>query len=218
MNTWILNSTCGALIAALAVVGPGCEQSIDREDVEAAREEVAKERQETVEARREAAEMLAEENVDDSARRHRVLKVPIREQGDVRTEEERREAEAARQEAIDAVRTEEDQTIEAEREAMEAEARFEAQEAREDYVEEVNRVLDETDRRIEQLEGKAETVDDAAMRERLEGRVSRLQDDRQAVEEALERLESADALDWSRERDAVQHAVDRLTLELNGSF
>jgi chromosome segregation ATPase len=198
-----------ALLGAATVVGLGCAQDVDRDDVTDARQEVLEEERETAQARQEMGEEVAEQERQAAEKRHEALRPDyegVREaDGDVRE---------ARREGAEKVREEEQETREARKELSETEAKFEAQKARDNFLAEPRALLKSAEERIEQLKAVADDQEGAAQ-EATQLQIDKLQLAHDALEEAIDDAKSADALDWQTEKATVDTAHKNLQRELD---
>jgi hypothetical protein len=198
-----------ALGAACAVV-IGCSTDVTRDDIADAEQQVREEQQDVAEAQRDATQAVREERQEARDARHEVNRPILGED----PAEARGDVAEARREGQEEVAEQKAEAREAEQELDATKARFNAQQARDTYVSEARGKLEAADKQIEQirargdnLEGDAKDAHDKTMDE-----VDAL---RKSADEAVDDVESADALKWTESKGAADVAMKNLAEKID---
>jgi len=197
---------------AVPVLVAGCS-GVTQDDLTDAREEVKEEEKETHEVRREAMRDIEEEEQETEKLREEFDK-PYDEEAREQLREEVQETEAVREEAREEIRGEKDETDEAEKDLTVLEEKFRAQQERSEYVNSVEADLEAAETRIAELEENADELDGPALEETNKA-IEVLQDRHDRLDDHLDEMTSADALDWEEYRDEVERARTMLKQEMN---
>jgi len=141
---------------------------------------------------------------------------------DIKREEDRKDAEAARttqkpilggEDAEERIREQEEQVAEAKRKEAEAKDKLAAGQARDKFVADARFHLDAANRAMEKLKADHKAADDEG-KKAIDEQMKDIQSKHDALEKEIDDVEAADLLKWEDQKQDVLKAIDDLKAEL----
>jgi hypothetical protein len=188
-----------AVVAGVALIAVGCQESTTSDDVSDARENVREEQRETAETVRDAQKDVADARRD--AQPYSVNK-PV-------TGEARQDIADAQHEAKQDIAEQKQDEREAVVELKTVEQKAAATKARDSFVAATEQQLADAEARINQLKSTASSAE-GANKDALDRQIDTLDNQHDRVEEALGNLKTAKLEEWQTHRQHVRMAMQDL--------